>query len=208
MDAESRRWLADLRSAGATRDAAVRRLGALLLDAARWEVGRRSAATPHLRGDELDDLAAQAAHDALMAVLAKLDGFRGASRFTTWASKFALLEAAVAMRRQAWQRREVVLEPDQWELLASPGQGPSHDAETAELLSSLVTGIKRDLTAHQREVLIALTIAGVPIDVLADRLGSTRNALYKTLHDARRKLRRRLEADGLLGVSARSEAHR
>jgi RNA polymerase sigma-70 factor (ECF subfamily) len=189
-------------------DAALRHLRELLLDAARWEVARRAAATPQLRGDELDDIAAQSADDALMAVLAKLDSYRGASRFTTWAYKFALLEAAVAMRRRAWQRREIVLQPEEWALLPDAGPGSPHDAETGELLRALAAAINHHLTAHQREVLIALAIDGVPIDVLAERLGSTRNALYKTLHDARRKLRDRLTADGLIAEGTRSEARR
>src|SRR3954464_11872836 len=101
--------------------AAIARLHALLLRAARFEVGRRRAALAHVRGEELDDIATQAADDALMAVLAKLDDYRGASRFTTWAYKFALLEAGVKLRRRAWQGREVVLEPERWPTLPDPG---------------------------------------------------------------------------------------
>src|SRR5829696_10502030 len=100
---------------------AVRRLHELLLRAARFEVGRRRGALSYVRGEELDDLANQAADDALMAVLGKLDDYRGASRFTTWAYKFALLEAGVKLRRRAWQEREVVLEPDDWNALAERG---------------------------------------------------------------------------------------
>ena len=87
---------------------------ALLLKAARFEVDRRRAAYPHLRGDDHDDLAHQSADDALVAVLGKLAEFRGDSRFTTWAYKFALLEAGVKVRRRAWQGREVPLEPESW----------------------------------------------------------------------------------------------
>ena len=92
--------------------------------AARFEVSRRRAALSHVRGEELDDLALQAADDALVAVLAKLDDYRGASRFTTWAYKFALLEAGVRLRRRAWQEREVVLEPEAWPLMADTGREP------------------------------------------------------------------------------------
>jgi RNA polymerase sigma-70 factor (ECF subfamily) len=111
LDADSREWLSSLRAEGATRDEAIARLHALLLRAARFEVGRRQAALPHLRGSELDDIATEAADDALMSVLKRLDDFRGASRFTTWVYKFALLEAAVKLRKRAWQGREVPLEP-------------------------------------------------------------------------------------------------
>ena len=131
----------------------------------------------------------QAADDALMAVLGKLDEFRGASRFTTWAYKFALLEAGVRLRRRAWQEREVVLDSDSWTQLAPSTPGPAASAERAEVLSALAECIGDDLTVHQRRVLVSLAIDGVPIDVLAERLSTTRGALYKTLHDARRKLR-------------------
>ena len=123
LDADSRAWLAALTADGTRRDAAVARLHALLLRAARFEVARRRPSLPHLRGDALDDLALEAADDALVSVLARLGDFRGASRFTTWAYKFALLEAAVKLRRRSWQRREVPLEEDGWRLLASAGRG-------------------------------------------------------------------------------------
>jgi RNA polymerase sigma-70 factor (ECF subfamily) len=197
LDAESVAWLRDLHDRGAAYDGAVGRLHALLLRAARFEVARRRPALPHLRGDELDDVAMEAADDALMSVLRRLGDFRGASRFTTWAYKFALLEAAVKLRRRAWQGREVPLEPERWALLSSARPGPDEDAEQADLLRALRRAVDEDLTPHQREVLVALALNGVPIDVMAERLGTTRGALYKTLHDARRKLRDRLTALGL-----------
>jgi RNA polymerase sigma-70 factor (ECF subfamily) len=194
---ESQAWLRDLRSSGATHDAAVARLHALLMRAARVEVARRRAALPHLRGDELDDIATEAADDALLAVLRKLDDFRGTGRFTTWVYKFALLEAAVKLRKRAWQGREVPLEPESWALLSSGALEPDAEAEQAELLAVVKRAIDEILTPHQRTVLVALALNGVPIDVLAERLETTRGALYKTLHDARRKLRAHLEESGL-----------
>jgi RNA polymerase sigma-70 factor (ECF subfamily) len=197
VDEESRAWLRDLRADGATQDEAVARLHALLLRAARFEVARRSRSLGHIRGDDLDDLAHQAADDALMSVLARLDDFRGLSRFSTWAYKFALLEAAVKLRKRAWQGREIPLEPEGWGALSSTSLEPPAEAEQHELVDSVRQAIEDVLTPHQRSVLVALTLNGVPIDVLADRLGTTRGALYKTLHDARRKLRRHLEATGM-----------
>ncbi len=194
--ANSRAWLTALRMEGAERDEAIGRLHELLLGAARFEVSRRRAALSHVRGEELDDLAVQAANDALVAVLAKLSDYRGASRFTTWAYKFALLEAGVRLRRRAWQEREVVLEPEVWPLMADAGQSPELQAETDELISAITDSIGACLTSHQREVLVALALNGVPIDVLADRLSTSRGALYKTLHDARRKLRADLAERG------------
>ena len=196
LDPDSRRWLEALRGTGPVRDDAIARLHALLLRAARFEVSRRRVALSHLRGGDHDDLAQQAADDALVAVLAKLDDFRGDSRFTTWAYKFALYEAAVKLRRRAWQHRELPLEPDSWSLIAATEASPADHAAQSELLAALQRAIAEALSAHQREVLVAITLNGVPIDVLAERLNTTRGALYKTLHDARKKLRRRLTADG------------
>ena len=197
LDADSREWLRSLRSDGARKDEAVARLHALLLRAARFEVARRRPTLPHLRGDELEDIATEAADDALMSVLRRLDDFRGASRFTTWAYKFALLEAAVKLRKRAWQGREVPLEPEGWGLFSSAGLEPDAEAEQTELLETLQSAIAQVLTPHQRRVLVALALNGVPIDVLAERLSTNRGALYKTLHDARRKLRKHLQERGL-----------
>jgi RNA polymerase sigma-70 factor, ECF subfamily len=197
LDAESREWLRCLHAEGATKDDAIARLHALLLRAARFEVARRRPMLPHLRGDELDDIATEAANDALMSVLKRLDDFRGASRFTTWVYKFALLEAAVKLRKRSWQGREVPLEPESWSLFASAGLEPDAELEQSELLSTLQRAIADVLTPHQRRVLVALALNGVPIDVLAERLNTTRGALYKTLHDARRKLRTHLRESGL-----------
>jgi RNA polymerase sigma-70 factor, ECF subfamily len=197
LDAESREWLRSLRAGGATRDEAVARLHALLLRGARFEVARRRPALPHVRGGDLNDIALEAADDALVSVLARLDSFRGASRFTTWAYKFALLEAAVKLRKRAWQGREVPLEPETWSLFSSAGLAPDAALEQTELLATVQSGINEVLTPHQRRVLVALALNGVPIDVLAERLNSTRGALYKTLHDARRKLRKHLQECGL-----------
>ena len=194
---ESQAWLRDLRSTGSSYDSAVARLHALLMRAARFEVARRRASLPHLRGDELDDIATEAADDALMAVLRKLDDFRGTGRFTTWVYKFALLETGVKLRKRAWQGREVPLEPESWGLFSSGALEPDAQAEQTELLATVQRAIDEQLTPHQRTVLVALALNGVPIDVLAERLETTRGALYKTLHDARKKLRAHLEESGL-----------
>lgn len=194
LDDDSARWLSALRSDGPPRDQAVAELHALLLRAARFETGRRAAG---LSAVDRDDLATQAADDALMHVLGKLDTFEGRSRFTTWAYKFAIYEAGVKTRRRSWQDREVTLEAESWSLLADAGFGPAAEFEGRELLHALEDGIRTALTAHQRNVLVALAVTGVPIDVLSERLGTTRGALYKTLHDARRKLRGHLSNQGL-----------
>ena len=209
LDAESRRWIQRLRATGSEREAAVGELHVLLLRAARFEVARRRAALGHRFESEHEDLAQQSADDALVAVLGKLEEFRGDSRFTTWAYKFALYESAVKVRRRVWHEREVELRPEHGLLLADRRPTAQEDAETRELLAALTQAIERDLSSRQREVLVAITLQDVPIDVLAERLGSTRGALYKALHDARRKLRVALAARGLeasIAPDARSES--
>lgn len=196
VDEASQLWLERLAPASPQREAAIVELHALLLKAARFEVSRRRELLSHLRGDDHEDLAQQSADDALMAILGKLGQFRGESRFTTWAYKFALLEAGVNVRRRAWQGREIPLEDEGWAVLANLGTPVQRHAEDAELFGALRDEIEQSLTTHQREVLVAVTLNDVPIDVLAERFGSTRGALYKTLHDARQNLRAALTKRG------------
>ena len=193
LDADSREWIARLSSSGAERDAALAELHALLAGAARYALARR--------GSELDregfaDLAVEAADDALVAILVRFGEFRGESRFTTWAWKFAFYEACVALRRRRWLGREVPVEDEGWDAIASEA-APDGRVEQLELLSALKTAVDDELTAHQRRVFVALALNEVPVDVLAERLGTTRGALYKTLHDARSRLRTALAAKGL-----------
>jgi RNA polymerase sigma-70 factor (ECF subfamily) len=192
----SQGWLDALRGDGAIRREAIRDLHALLLRATRFELARRRAALSYIRGEELEDVAMQAADDAMVALLAKLDDYRGASRFTTWAYKFGLLEAGVKLRRRAWQGREVLLEPEVWPMFEERSSSTHETVEWAELLAALREAIGSSLSAHQRDVFVALALNEVPIDVLAERLNTTRGALYKTLHDARRKLRKELATKG------------
>jgi RNA polymerase sigma-70 factor (ECF subfamily) len=196
-DAESLAWIEALSGTGRERDDAVERLHKLLLRASSFEIARRHGASGEGHGLMSEDLAMQAADDALMAIMSKLHTFRGDSRFTTWAYKFALLEAGVKVRRRAWQGREVPLESDGWAQLPDRHAAPDAEAETAELLGAVRDAIADALTPHQRAVLVAVTLNDVPIDVLAERLATSRGALYKTLHDARRKLRARLADNGL-----------
>jgi RNA polymerase sigma-70 factor (ECF subfamily) len=177
----------------------------LLLRAARFEVRRRRGQLSWSSPAELDELAQDAAGDALVSVLARLDDFRGASRFTTWVYKFALLEAAVKVRRRAWRAREVPQESERWAAFESSGLGPDGRAEQSELVRAIQSGIDRALTTHQRAVLVALALNEVPIDVLAERLETTRGALYKSLHDARKRLRQHLLERGFDVSASTSE---
>jgi RNA polymerase sigma-70 factor, ECF subfamily len=197
MDPASRKWLERLGGNGPEREAAVGELRDLLMRAATFEVNRRCARLPQFRGGDQEDIAEQSADDALMAILRKLDDFRGDSRFTTWAYKFALYEAAANVRRRAWQGRELALEAEAWPRIADSHSGPDREAETHDLLAAIRDEIESGLSAHQREVLVALALNEVPIDVLAERLNTTRGALYKALHDARKRLRAALADRGL-----------
>jgi RNA polymerase sigma-70 factor (ECF subfamily) len=172
-------------------------LHCLLLRAATFEVRRRSIAYPDLRASDHDDLARQSADDAMMSILRKLGDFKGQSRFTTWAYKFAIVEAGAKVRRQAWRQRELPYGSMHLLEVRDDAPSPHQHAETQDLLAALREEIDRQLTAHQRTVLVAIALNDVPIDVLAERLNSTRGAVYKTLHDARRKLRAALAARGL-----------
>jgi RNA polymerase sigma-70 factor (ECF subfamily) len=195
LDADSRAWLAGLRASGREQDEAVARLRELLLRGARFELGRRAEQLAALRVDDRDALAEECADDACLAVLARLDDFRGESRFTTWAYKFAILTTSTRVRRLAWRGRELPVADETWERLAGAAS-PEHEVEQSELLTAVTGAIASELTPHQRRVLVAVTVDGVPIDVLAERLSTTRNALYKTIHDARRRLRAHLERRG------------
>jgi RNA polymerase sigma-70 factor (ECF subfamily) len=183
-------WLAPLKAAsGAAHEQAVRALHELLLRACRFEVSRRAAALGCAGDRELDDLAMQSANDALVAVLARLEDFEGRSRFTTWAYKFAIHVSGVAVRRHAWRDRSMRAPDHELAALVDRAQDPGAQVQERELLQRIIAAIG-ELTAHQRTVLLLLAVEGVPIDVLAERLSTNRNALYKTLHDARRRLRR------------------
>lgn len=186
---ESGEWFNALRSSGPRHDEAIGLLHVLLLGAARAVVARHRLSVASVSADELDGLATRAADDALVAVLDKLDDFRGTSQFRTWASKFAMLEAGIQIRRRAWQHRTVVLEAVSSTQVSESTLDPARSPEHAALFAALAEGIAAGLTSHQRCVLVALAIDGIPIDVLAARLNTTRAALYETLHDARQVLR-------------------
>lgn len=189
-------WQADLADEGPAHELALARLRDILLRASRHQVWRLRDLLPGAGAGDLEDLAQQAADDALVAVLRQLGTFEGRSRFTTWAYKFGILHAGVAVRRQAWRHREIPL-PDTMTFVDT-APSPAQHSEAADLARAVQAAIATELTPHQRRVVLALLVEGVPIDVLADRLGSTRNALYKTLHDARRRLRTSLTDSGHL----------
>lgn len=195
---EEDRWVELLTTPGPRRTDAIRRLHGLLLRAARHQVSRMPSAA--LGKSRVDEIVNQAADEALVALLGKLHTFEGRSRFTTWAYKFAVYHAAVEMRRHAWLDREISLQDHVEFVEQTPS--PSDYSEASALAKALTDAIRDVLTVHQRRVVIALLIDDVPIDVLAERLGTSRNALYKTLHDARQALREALRKRGFFEQGA------
>jgi len=199
LDADPAEWPRVLAGTGPQREAALAQLHALLLRIARGEVARRG---PRLRltGPELDDLAYQAAADALIAITSKLAQFRGESRFTTWAYKFVIFEVSAKIGRHFWRHPSVPLDAEGWERLPDTfGFDPAQEAEWRDLLAALRRAVDEKLTARQRRVFVAIVLNKVPLDALVIEMAANRNAIYQTLFDARRKLRAALAADGYIG---------
>jgi RNA polymerase sigma-70 factor, ECF subfamily len=196
LDRDSAEWLRSLNGDAEVRDHAVARLHALLVRVARSEALRRRGTLPSRGMDDVDDLCVQAASDAVMAVLAKLGTYRGSARFTTWACKFVIFETSTRLRRHAWRQKKV--EPDEtiWDRLADDAPTVHQRMENDQVMTALHRAIDEQLTERQRLIFQAAAMDDVPIDVLAERLETSRGAIYKTLHDARAKLRRVLTDAG------------
>ncbi|WP_165949498.1 sigma-70 family RNA polymerase sigma factor, partial [Kribbella turkmenica] len=146
-----------------------------------------------------DDIAHQAAADALLVICGKVETFRGDCKFTTWAYKFVIFDVAAKVNRHFWQRAGVAFDAEDWDRLpARLGVEPEAHAESRDLMSAVRRAVDEKLTAKQRVVFVALVLNGMPTDVLADQLGATHNAIYKMMFDARRKLRIALVDAGYL----------
>jgi RNA polymerase sigma-70 factor, ECF subfamily len=191
-------WVAALASDGAGRDDAVARLHGALVRVARSELNRRHGQL-NVSGPELDDLAHQAAADAMVAIMARLDQFRGESQFTTWAYKFVMFEVSAKIGRHFWRRPPVALSAEDWDRLPDRfGFDPAGESERRDFVRAVRRAVDEDLTDHQRRIFMTLVLDGVPLDALAEKLGTSRNAIYKVMFDARRKLRASLVANGYL----------
>lgn len=184
-------WLQALRSHGEGQQAALEALRSLLLRGLHHALADRN-----LSRSVFED----AVQDALIRILDRLDSFQGRSKFTTWAMSIAVRAVWTETRRRHWQG--ISLEEHLAESSELTGQLsvatslPERDAERSALFSRLREAIDRELTARQRTALLA-ELAGMPQEEIARRLGSTRNALYKLVHDARRRLRGSLQAAGV-----------
>ena len=180
-------WPARLRPGHRERDTTIEQLRRLLLAGAHADANRRADSLPDAVLADLDDLCEQAADDAVTAVLTKLDRFRGDSRFSTWAYTFVIFEISTRLRRHAWRDQRVDLSDVAWERQLAPDDRAT--TEQRALLDLVGEGMGEALTERQRIVFRAAVLNEVPIDVIAERLDSTRGAVYKLVHDARRKLR-------------------
>jgi RNA polymerase sigma-70 factor (ECF subfamily) len=196
-DRISRRWVEQLHPDHPRHEHAAVKLHDVLQRAAFHELHRRRGQLEGLSGPELDDVAQQCADDAMMKILVQIDDFEGLSRFTTWAYKFVIFEVSTKVARHAWQHHPPSAEDLTWDQLPDTlAPRPGDQAERREQLATLTNAIEQDLTPRQREVFVAIALNDVSIDVLALQLDSNRNAIYKNLFDARRKLRVSLAAAG------------
>lgn len=197
-------WLDDLRSSGAPQEAAIADLRELLLRAALYFFSRNLGDFAGLSRDEVLQRAEDCAQDALISVLDHLGDFRGDSKFSTWAYKFAINIAMTTSRRERWKgvsldELAASGEGEFYEWVArdqSDGIAPEQSALRSELRAVIREVIERDLSDKQRYVLVLMVFRGVPLDEVVRHLDSNRNAVYKLLHDARRKIKSSLEARG------------
>jgi len=192
-------WLLALREPGEAQEQALAELRQILVR------GLRHALQAWLEGDSpaLESLAEETAQEAVLRVLERLGTFQGRSRFTTWAHKVAIRIALTELRRKQWQdvsldrmlEIEEGTEGDRWP--ADPAAGPELTVEQNDLLVRLSAIMQEELTPRQMRVMQAAALRGVPLEALAQKMGMQRNALYKLMHDARLKLKRRLAREGL-----------
>lgn len=192
-------WLSDLREAGPEQESALADLHAVILSGLPYALSKwLSPDNPHFT-----PLAEEVAQETLLRVLANLDSFEGRSQFTTWVHKIAVRVALTELRRKRW--KDVSLDnllgneesPASLSLMADPAVGPEAAVEQEDMLALVQRLITEELTDKQRQAMIALTIQGMPLEEVARRMGMKRNALYKLMHDARLRLKRRMASEGL-----------
>jgi RNA polymerase sigma-70 factor (ECF subfamily) len=203
LDDESSEWLRILDPRATDHQVGLARLHERLLAIARAELHRR---TTRVTGPELDDLAHQAAADAMLAILAKRVTFRGESRFMTWAYRFVVLEVSGKLGRHHWRHAPEQMAEERWETLPDHlGVDPHDQAEAARMAQEVRRAVDQSLTEHQRRVFVEIVLDGTPLDAVCARDGVSRGAVYKTVFDARRKIRAALVANGYLEPSTGTE---
>lgn len=198
-------WIRDLQGHGSAFAAAVRDLREYLLKAVFLYYHRRRSDLSHLARDELAQMADDAAQDAVLKILDKLDTFRGDSKFTTWAYRVAINQAAGDLRRRMWdnvsleamtEAAEDTLPPLLATLEDPTARDPDQRITRDQIWALIWQVIENEFTERQRAVFVSQYFNGVPPDVIAEQLGTNRNNIYKISHDARVKLKQRLEGLG------------
>jgi RNA polymerase sigma factor (sigma-70 family) len=194
---EDRRWVDGLAASGVGREQACRDLHAILLRAARFEVAQRRSGR-HIGGADLEDIACQAASDALLLVIRKAGEFRGGSRFTTWATRFVAFEVRAKLRQHLSRHRQVGLEAQHDEQLVDVNADPCVHAQAQELAEAIRGVVNDRFSTNQRTVFLALLISDVTPAALGSRMGLNANAIYQIVFRARHCLRGELRANGFL----------
>ncbi|MEX0788575.1 MAG: sigma-70 family RNA polymerase sigma factor [Anaerolineales bacterium] len=192
-------WLGALTSSGDLREAALADLRVILVGGLR----RGLAAWVEAGSPQLEALAEETSQEALIRILDRLDTFEGRSRFTTWAYKVAFRIALTDLRRKQWQNVSLdqMLESGADEgremAVVDPRIGPEAAVERRDMLDQITRILQEELTARQMGMMEAVVLRGIPMEAIAQKMGVERNALYKMMHDARLKLKRRLAREGL-----------
>ncbi|HZD58399.1 MAG TPA: RNA polymerase sigma factor [Anaerolineales bacterium] len=192
-------WTSALRQAGPDQEAALADLHAIIL------AGLPYALSQYLSpGDpEFESLAENTAQETLLRVLDRLDTFQGRGQFTAWVHKIAIRIALTELRRKRWENvsLEGLVEDEEHPapagIMADSKPGPEAIVEGADLMMRIQRVIREELTAKQRQAMMAINVQGMPIEEVARRMGTNRNALYKLLHDGRLRLKHRLAREGL-----------
>lgn len=193
-------WVNELRGEAARREEALADLRETIL------AGLPYALQPWLSAQDarFEALAEEAAQDTLVRVLERLDTFEGRSQFTTWVHKIAVRIALTELRRKRWENvslDELVEAEDRAgfaRLMTDRQAGtPESTVEATDLMRRVERILAEELTGRQRQAMLAMAVQGMPLEEIARRMGTNRNALYKLLHDARLRIKRRLEAEGL-----------
>jgi RNA polymerase sigma-70 factor (ECF subfamily) len=200
VDRSNEQWLADLRSDDTTKDAALADLRAVILNGLPYALSNYlSPGNP-----QFNSLTEEVAQDTLLRVMDRLDSFEGRSRFTTWVQKIAVRIGLTELRRRRWrdfsldslveENEEGIAFPS---LMIDPGPNPDNITQRNDMLQRVARLINEELTEKQRTAMIATMIEGVPLEEVARRMSMKRNALYKLLHDARLRLKKRLAKENL-----------
>ncbi|MCA0458170.1 MAG: sigma-70 family RNA polymerase sigma factor [Chloroflexi bacterium] len=205
LDRTNEQWLADLTDTPDKQSPALEDLRERLQRGIYYYLSRERSDLSGLSSSEITQMAEDLAQDATLRVMENLGSFRGDSRFTTWATKIAVRVAISDLRRARYRdfslddlTADGDLMPGTTNALAgTPEHTPENQTEREDVMQKISAALKDALTDRQYQALVAVALQDIPLEVVAERMGTNRNALYKLLHDARRKLRTYLETEGL-----------